>query len=50
MPYRELAPIARTALGAVDVKETDKAYEFFVDVPGVPKDSIKVRAHSPNRP
>lgn len=40
---RELAPFTpRSSLGAVDVKETDNAYEFDVDVPGLTKDEIKV--------
>ena len=40
---RELAPFTpRSALGAVDVKETDNAYEFDVDVPGLTKNEIKV--------
>ncbi|KAK9907710.1 hypothetical protein WJX75_008604 [Coccomyxa subellipsoidea] len=40
---KELAPFTpRSALGAVDVKETDNAYEFDVDVPGLTKNEIKV--------
>ncbi|CAL8462801.1 g2334 [Coccomyxa elongata] len=40
---RELAPFTpRSALGAVDVKERDDAYEFDVDVPGLTKDEVKV--------
>ncbi|EIE27154.1 HSP20-like chaperone [Coccomyxa subellipsoidea C-169] len=40
---RELAPFTpRSSLGAVDVKETDSAYEFDVDVPGLTKNEIKV--------
>jgi HSP20 family molecular chaperone IbpA len=40
-----LAPFTpKSGLGAVDVKETDKAYEFYVDVPGIPKEDVKVCA------
>ncbi len=39
----ELAPFTpKSALGAVDVKERDDAYEFDVDVPGLTKDEVKV--------
>lgn len=46
---RELAPFTpRSSLGAVDVKETDNAYEFDVDVPGLTKNEIKVRISCPS--
>ena len=38
-----LAPFVNNpSLGAVDVKETDKAYEFDVDIPGLTKDEVQV--------
>ena len=42
--HREaLAPfISRSSLGAVDVKETETAYEFDVDIPGLTKDEVQV--------
>ena len=43
---RELAPFTpRSSLGAVDVKETDSAYEFDVDVPGLTKNEIKASTY-----
>ena len=34
----------RSPLGAVDIKEIDNAYEFYVDVPGLTKEEVKVDA------
>ncbi len=43
---RELAPFTpRSSLGAVDVKETDSAFEFDVDVPGLTKNEIKASTY-----
>ena len=40
-----LAPFVNNpTLGVVDVKETDKAYEFDVDIPGLTKEEVQVRA------
>ena len=46
LPYHRqaLAPFVNNpSLGAVDVKETDKAYEFDVDIPGLTKEEVQVR-------
>lgn len=38
----------RTLLGSVDIRETDKDYQFVVDVPGLTKDDIRVRVSGDN--
>ena len=40
---RDLPADPRTLLGSVDIRETDKDYQFVVDVPGLTKDDVKVR-------
>ena len=35
--------VARTALGAVDIKETKDAYTFKLDAPGLTSKDVKVR-------
>ena len=38
----------RTLLGSVDIRETDKDYQFIVDVPGLTKEDVKVRVSGDN--
>ena len=33
----------RALLGSVDIRETDKDFQFLVDVPGLTRDDVKVR-------
>ncbi len=40
---RDLPADPRTLLGSVDIRETDKDFQFVVDVPGLTKEDIKVR-------
>ena len=41
--FRDLPVDPRTLLGSVDIRETDKDFQFLVDVPGLTKDDVKVR-------
>ena len=45
---RDLPVDPRTLLGSVDIRETDKDYQFVVDVPGLTKDDVKVRVSGDN--
>lgn len=38
----------RALLGSVDIRESDKDYQFIVDVPGATKDDVKVRVSGDN--
>ena len=48
MRCRDLPVDPRTLLGSVDIRETDKDYQFVVDVPGLTKDDVKVRVSGDN--
>ena len=45
---RDLPVDPRTLLGSVDIRETDKDYQFIVDVPGLTKEDVKVRVSGDN--
>lgn len=45
---RDLPVDPKTLLGSVDIRETDKDYQFVVDVPGLTKDDVKVRVSGDN--
>ena len=43
LPCRDLPVDPRALLGSVDIRETDKDFQFLVDVPGLTRDDVKVR-------
>jgi len=46
LPCRDLPVDPRTLLGSVDIRESDKDYQFVVDVPGATNTDVKVRVSS----